>query len=79
MKDEIDKMLDYFKENISNELIILTDRKNFDLFDDKEKDIDLENGINIYKGVPVLLRDDMPPNNEWVIMIKEDFERNLNK
>lgn len=79
MKNGIDKMLDYFKENISNELIILTDRKNFDLFDDKKKDIDLENGINIYKGFPVLLRDDMPPNNEWVIMTKEDFERNSNK
>ena len=23
-----------------------------------------------------ILRDDMPPNNSWVIMTKEDFERN---
>ena len=79
MIDNIDKMIDYFKQNISGELVILTDYKEFSLLDDKEKDIDLENGINIYKGVPVLLRDDMPPNNEWVIMTKEDFERNLNK
>ena len=76
MIDNIDKMIDYFKQNISGELVILTDYKEFSLLDDKEKDIDLENGINIYKGVPVLLRDDMPPNNSWVIMTKEDFERN---
>ena len=76
MIDKIDKMIDYFKENISGELVILTDYKEFSLFDDKEKDIDLESEINTYKGCDVILRDDMPPNNRWVIMTKEDFERN---
>lgn len=73
---KIDKMIDYFKENISDDLVILTDYKEFSLFDDKEKGIDLESGINTYKGYDVILRDDMPPNNSWVIMTKEDFERN---
>ena len=72
----IDKMIDYFKENISDKLVILTDYKEFSLFDDKEKGIDLENGINTYKRCDVILREDMPPNNSWVIMAREDFERN---
>lgn len=76
MIDKIDKMIDYFKQNISGELVILTDYKEFSLLDDKEKSIDLENGINTYKECNVILRDDMPPNNSWVIMTKEDFERN---
>ena len=76
MIDNIDKMIDYFKQNISGELVILTDYKEFSLFDDKEKGIDLENGINTYKGCDVILRDDMPPNNSWGIMTREDFERN---
>ena len=76
MIDNIDKMIDYYKENISDKLVILTDYKEFSLLDDKEKDIDLENGINTYKGCDVILRDDMQPNNSWVIMIREDFERN---
>ena len=76
MIDKIDKMIDYFKQNISGELVILTDYKEFSLFDDKEKGIDLGNGMNTYKGCDVILRDDMPPNNNWVIMTKEDFERN---
>ena len=73
---KIDKMIYYFKENISDDLVILTDYKEFSLFDDKEKGIDLESGINIYKGCDVILIDDIPPNNRWVIMTKEDFERN---
>ena len=76
MIDKIDKMIDYFKQNISGELVILTNHKEFSLFDDKEKDINLESGINTYKGCDVILRDDMPPNNSWVIITKEDFERN---
>ena len=76
MIDKIDKMIDYLKQNISGELVILTNHKEFSLFDDKEKDINLESGINTYKGCDVILRDDMPPNNSWVIMTREDFERN---
>ena len=76
MIDKIDKMIDYFKQNISGELVILTNHKEFSLFDDKEKDINLESGINTYKGCDVILRDDIPPNNSWVIITKEDFERN---
>ena len=76
MIDKIDKMIDYFKQNISGELVILTNHKEFSLFDDKEKDINLESGINTYKGCDVILRDDMPPNTSWVIMTREDFERN---
>ena len=77
MNHQLNKMLDYFIDNIDKDIVILTDYEHFLLFDDKEKRLDLELQLNTYKGYPVILRQDMPPNNEFVIMTKEDYLRNL--
>lgn len=77
MKDNINKIIDYFIKNINENIVILTDKEHFRLFDDKEKGLNLELQLNTYRGHPVILRDDMPPNNEFIIMGKEDYLRNM--
>ena len=76
MINQLNKMVDYFINNIDKDIVILTDYEHFLLFDDKEKGIDLELQLNTYKGHLVILRDDMPPNNDFVIMTKKDYIRN---
>lgn len=75
MINQLNSMINYFIDNIDKDIVILTDYKHFLLFDDKEKGLDLELQLNTYKGYPVILRKDMPPNNECVIMTKEDYIR----
>lgn len=76
MINQLNKIIDYFIDNIDKDIVILTDKKHFLQFDDKEKEIDLELQVNTYKGYPVILREDMPSNNEFVIMTKQDYLRN---
>lgn len=75
MINQLNSMINYFIDNIDKDIVILTDYKHFLLFDDKEKGLDLELQLNTYKGHPVILRDDMPPNNEYIIMTREDYIR----
>ena len=78
MINQLNKMIDYFIDNIYKDIVILTDYEHFLLFDDKEKGLDMELQLNTYKGHLVILRDDMPLNNHFVIMTKEDYIRNTN-
>ena len=75
MIKQLNDILECFITNIDNDIVILTDYKHFRVFDDKEKGIDLELGVNTYKGYPVVLRDDMPLNNDFVIMTRKDYIR----
>ena len=75
MINQLNSMINYFIDNIDKDIVILSDYKHFLLFDDKEKGLDLELQLNTYKGHLVILRDDMPPNNEYVIMTREDYIR----
>lgn len=77
MKHQLNMIVDYFIDNIDKDIVILTDYEHFLLFDDKEKGVDLELQLNTYKGYPVILRNDIPPNNEFVIMTKKDYLRNI--
>lgn len=77
MKNQLNKIIDYFIDNIDKDIVIITDYEHFILFDNKEKGLDLELKLNTYKGYPVILREDMPPNNEFIIMTKQDYLRNL--
>lgn len=78
MLEQLNNMINYFIDNIDKDIVILTDHKHFLLFDDSEKGFDLELQLNTYKGHIVILRNDMPPNNEYVIMSKKDYIRNTN-
>jgi len=75
---ELNDILEYFITNIDEDVVILTDHKHFRTFDDKEKGVDLGLGVNTYKGYPVILRNDMPLNNDFVIMTRKDYIRNTN-
>lgn len=77
MINQLNKIIDYFIDNIDKDIVIITDKEHFLQFDDKEKGLDLELQLNTYKGHLVILRDNMPTNNEFVIMIKKDYLRNL--
>lgn len=73
----LNSIIEYFIDNIDENIVIITDYKNFRWFDDEEKGLDLKLKLNTYKGHPVILRNDMPPNNEFIIMREEDYLRNL--
>lgn len=77
MLQQLNMMINYFIENIDKDIVIITTHEHFYMFDDKEKGFDKELKLNTYKNYPVLLRKDMPPNNEFIIMSKEDFLRNI--
>ena len=77
MIHQLNKMIDYFIENIGKDIVIITEYKHFLLLDDKEKDLNIDLLINTYKGYPVVLRSDLPINNEFIIMTKEDYLRNF--
>lgn len=75
MIQQLNSLISYFIDNIDKDIVIITDYEHFILFDDIEKGIDLELNLNTYKNYPVVLRDDMPPNNEFIIMTKQDYLR----
>ena len=77
MSGQLNGILEYFINNIDEDIVILTDYKHFRTFDDKEKGLDLELQVNTYKGYPVILRNDMPLNNDFVIMTRKDYLRNV--
>ena len=75
MIQQLNRLVSYFIDNIDKDIVIITNYEHFILFDDKEKGIDLELKLNTYKGYPVVLKDDIPPNNEFIIMTKQDYLR----
>lgn len=77
MINQLNKMIDYFIDNIDKDIVIITDYEHFLQFDNKEKGLDLDLQLNTYKGHLVILRDDIPENNEFIIMTKKDYLRNL--
>lgn len=79
MENNIDKLLDMYFKYTKEEPVIITNKEHFSNFNDNFKAIDLDRGLNTYKNYWVILRDDMPENNEIIVMGISDYNRNINK
>lgn len=76
MEEKLISIINFYIDNIDEDIVILTDYEHFKLLDNKQKGLDLELNLNTYKGYPIILRNDMPINIEFVIMLKKDYIRN---
>ena len=66
--NNIDKVLNMFTKYSNDIPIIITTKEQFAKVDGKYRGFNNEYGLNTYKGYLVELREQMPKNNEIIIM-----------
>ena len=77
--NDIDDMLEVYFKYSDEKPIIITDAEHFRNFNNKEKGLNLEEGLNTYKGYYVVLRNDLPNDTKIYVMAEKDYIRNTIK